>query len=129
MANEIRLVDRTEFARGSVLSRPARPQQYAIATTSELVSDAVQVVGTTHEAIEPGDVTDSAFCRIENLSATAVVTVGGDASTVFVPWFSIPPGGPPATLPIVESLSDTYLKSDTASTPVRVTLIKVVAPA
>jgi hypothetical protein len=129
MANEIRLVDRTEFARGNVLARPAQARQYAIPTTSELVSDAVQAIGTTHEAIEPGDVTDSAFCRIENLSPTASVTVGGDASAVFVPWFSIPAGGPPATIPILTAIGDTYLQASAVSTPVRITLIKVVTPA
>jgi hypothetical protein len=95
-------------------------------TTSELKTQNVQVVGTTHEVIAAGDVTDSAACRIENLHATAIISVGGDAAGSFVKWFDVPPGEV-AYLPRVGTLVSTYLDSDTASTPVQVTLIKVAA--
>lgn len=93
-------------------------------TTSELNTDNVQIVGTTHETIAAGDVTDSAACRIENLHATAIISVGGDSAGSFVKWFDVPPGEV-AYLPRVGTLASTYLESDTASTPVQITLIKV----
>ncbi len=93
-------------------------------TTSELNTDNVQIVGTTHEVIAAGDVTDNAACRIENLHATAIISVGGDAAGSFVKWFDVPPGEV-AYLPRVGALASTYLDSDTASTPVQITLIKV----
>jgi hypothetical protein len=65
---------------------------------------------------------------IRNNSTTAVVTVGGDASTVFVPWFDIPPGET-AKMPRVDALAATYLKSTAAATEVLVSLYKIVAPA
>jgi hypothetical protein len=45
-----------------------------------------------------------------------------------VPVFKIPAGGPPAILPVLSVAADVYLKSSVASTPVRVTLCKLVAP-
>jgi hypothetical protein len=129
MANEIRVMTRLQFLTDGTITRSVPQSEANIATTSNVISDATQLVGTTHEQIAAADVTDDAFAMIENLSATAEVQVGGDASSVFVPWFTIPPGGSPAILPLVAALADTYLISDEAATPVRVTLIKVVAPA
>lgn len=105
---------------------PAR--QESILTTSRINHQTIQLVGTSHELIAIGDVTDDAMALIRNNSTTAVVTVGGDASTVFVPWFDIPPGET-AKMPRVDSLAATYLKSTVAATEVLVTLYKIVAPA
>jgi len=96
-----------------------------VTTTSDLISDATQVVGTTHEVIAAGDVTDTAMAIIENIHATATISVGGDSGGAFVKWFDIAAGDPPAQLPRVGTLASTYLKSSTASTPVKVTLIKI----
>lgn len=103
-------------------------RQEAAPTTSRINHQSVQIIGTTHEVIAAGDVTDDAMALIRNNSPTAIVTVGGDASTVFVPWFDIPPGET-AKMPRVDSLAATYLKSTAASTEVLVSLYKVVAPA
>lgn len=110
--------------RGTVLENAPPFKEISITTTSELTSDNVQLVGTTHEIIAAGDVTDTARCEIENIHATATISVGGDAASVFVPWFTIPPGEK-AIMPRVSSLAATYLKSSASSTPVRVTLHKV----
>ena len=99
--------------------------QYSVETTSELVNETTQVVGTTHELIAAGDVTDDAFCIVENLHATAKVQIGLEVAAAFTAVIDIPAGGPPAILPAVSTLASTYLQSDTASTPVRITLIKV----
>jgi hypothetical protein len=119
---------RLQFVRDNVTIVNPPLKEVSTTTTSELRTDNVQVVGTTHELIAAGDVTDAAACRIENLHATAVVSVGGDAAGSFVKWFDIPPGEV-AYLPRVGALASTYLDSDTASTPVSVALLKVVAPA
>ena len=124
MANTIKMAMRMQFVRDNVTIVNPPLKEVSTATTSELRTDNVQIVGTTHEVIAAGDVTDAAACRIENLHATAVVSVGGDAAGSFVKWFDIPPGEV-AYLPRVGALATTYLDSDTASTPVSVTLIKV----
>jgi hypothetical protein len=119
---------RLQFVRDNVTIVNPPLKEVSTTTTSELRTDNVQVVGTTHELIAAADVTDAAACRIENLHATAVVSVGGDAAGSFVKWFDVPPGEV-AYLPRVGALASTYLDSDTASTPVSVTLVKIVAPA
>jgi hypothetical protein len=128
MANTIKLAMRLQFWRGNVVVKNPPLKEVETETTSELNTDNVQIVGTTHEVIAAGDVTDSAACRIENLHATAIVSVGGDDTGAFVKWFDVPPGEV-AFLPRVGALASTYLESDTVSTPVSVTLIKIVAPA
>ena len=128
MSNTIRMAMRLQFVRDNVTIVNPPLKEVSTTTTSELRTDNVQVVGTTHELIAAGDVTDAAACRIENLHATAVVSVGGDAAGSFVKWFDVPPGEV-AYLPRVGALASTYLDSDTASTPVSVALLKVVAPA
>lgn len=129
MTNQIRISEKFEYSRDNQIRKQVPQQSYTIETTSELAPITEQLVGTTHELIAVGDVTDTAFCRIEVLHATAVVSVGHDASGSFVPWFSLKRGDPPAIMPRVSTLAATYLKSDTASTPVGVTLVKIVAPA
>jgi hypothetical protein len=115
---------RLQFLRSNVVVKNPPLKEVETATTSELNTENVQIVGTTHEVIAAGDVTDAAAARIENLHATAIVSVGGDAAGSFVKWFDIPPGEV-AYLPRVGTLASTYLDSTAASTPVSVTLIKV----
>lgn len=124
MANTIKFSSRTQFVRGTYSEQVPPFKEVEISTTSEITSDNVQIVGTTHEAIASGDVTDSARCEIENIHASATISVGGDSTGSFVLWFTIPPGEK-AVLPRVGALASTYLKSTAASTPVRVTLHKV----
>ena len=128
MANAVRTSFRLEIIRENVNIRTTPLAQTSIATTSELYSDNTQIVGTSHELIAAGDVTDDAIAIIENLHATATVTIGGDDTGAFVPWIDIPAGYPAAVLPQVATLASTYLQSTDASTPVRVTLAKIVAP-
>ena len=124
MANEVRFLSRLQFSRDSVIVKNPPSKEVATTTTSQLATQNVQVVGTTHEVIAAGDVTDSALAQVENLHSTAIVSVGGDAAGSFVPWFTVPPGEK-AHLPRISTLASTYLKSDTASTSVEVTLIKI----
>jgi hypothetical protein len=128
MANTLKMAMRLQFSRAGVIVKNPPLKEVETETTSELNTENVQIVGTTHEVIAAGDVTDAAACRIENLHATAIVSVGGDDTGTFVKWFDIPPGEV-AYLPRVGTLATTYLDSDTASTPVSVTLVKIVAPA
>lgn len=126
MANSVKISFRLNLLRDSVLVRQVPMTETTISTTSELFSDNTQSVGTSHELIAAGDVTDDMMAIVENLHATAIVTVGGDAAAVFVPWFFIPPGER-AVMPRLDAVAAAYLKSDTATTPVRVTLIKIAA--
>lgn len=124
MSNTIKFSSRTQFLRGTTQEQIPPYKEVSITTTSELTSDNVQIVGTTHEVIAAGDVTDSARCEIENIHASATISVGGDSTGSFVLWFTIP-AGEKAVLPRVGALASTYLKSSAVSTPVRVTLHKV----
>lgn len=128
MANSVKTTLKVEWYRGTVLERPQQPTTYTVETTSEIINDSTQIVGTTHELLDAGDATDDCFAKIEHSHASAVVQIGVDNGGTFVPLFDIPAGGPPAIIPRVSALASTYLKSDTASTPVRVMLAKIVAP-
>jgi hypothetical protein len=128
MANTIKMAMRLQIVRDNVTIANPPLKEVSTVTTSELRTDNVQIVGTTHEVIAAGDVTDAAACRIENLHATAMVEVGIDDASVFVPLFKIPAGGPPAILPMLSVAANVYLKSSVASTPVRVLLCKLVDP-
>lgn len=128
MSNSIRTTVKIEYLEGNFIVRSIPTKAYDVATTSNVLSDNTQLVGTTHEQVAAGDVTDDAFMMVQNLHATALVQIGLDVSTVFTPLVDIPAGGPPAIIPVASTLAATYLKSSVASTPVRVTLIKIVAP-
>lgn len=128
MANEARTTIKFDYLESNVFIRTNPTRIFPVATTSDILSDSTQIVGTTHELIAAGDVTDDAMAIVENLHATALVRIGGDAAAAFVPWIEIPAGGPPAILPVVATLASTYLISSVASTSVRVTLVKIVAP-
>lgn len=126
MSNSIKVAVKLQYLQTGVVTRQIPLKETTITTTSELLSDNTQVVGTTHELIALGDITDDAYVQIENLHATALAQVGVDVAAAFVGVIDIPAGGPPAILPRATTLASTYLKSDTASTPIRVTMIKVV---
>lgn len=128
MANKIRTTLRRDYLdSNSVIIRSSPSKTTDVSTTSDLVIDNVQVVGTTHEVIEKGDATDDCLAYIENLSSTNTVLVGGDSAGSFVEWFSIPPGYPSAVIPQVGALTSTYIKGSGAGTNVRVVLCKVSA--
>lgn len=129
MSNSVKVSLKREWLESSVVVRPAQIKAYTLETTSDLIIENTQIVGTSHEAIAAGDVTDDAYVEISNPHATAIVQIGVDDTGVFVPLIDINPGDPPAILPRASSLAATYLQSDTVSTPVRVTLVKIVPPA
>ena len=127
MTNQVKISTKMDLWRSNVNVRNVPLTQISVDTTSELFSDNTQIAGTSHEVVAAGDVTDDAMVLVENLHATATVEIGGDDTGAFVSWITIPPGYPPAVIPLASSLAATYLKSDTSSTPVRVTLVKIVA--
>lgn len=125
MSNTIKIVHRFQFLRESVRAIDVPQTEFSITTTSELAVVTNQLVGTTHEALALGDVTDTATAIIENTHATATISVGSDSAGSFVKWFDIAPGDPPGQMPRVGTLASVYLKSSEANTPVRVTLAKI----
>jgi len=126
--NTIKTTIKLDYLETNSLVFQVHSKTSSVETTSDIQSVNTQLVGTTHELIAIGDVTDDAFVMIENKHATALVQVGHDVAASFVGLIDIPAGGPPAILPRATTLAATYLISSVASTPVRVTLIKVVAP-
>lgn len=125
MANTIRTNFKFEFLKETTLYKQVPNQKSEVSTTSSLAPIGEQVVGTTHEVVAVGDVTDTAMLVVTNMHASATVSVGGDNAGTFVKWFDIAPGDPPAVLPRVGTLASTYLKSSAASTTVGVTLVKI----
>lgn len=129
MANTIKIKHAFRFSRTPsttaliTIDRPLIDTE--VSTTSELAVVTKQIVGTTHEAVALGDVTDTAMMIVENIHATATVSVGGDSAGSFVKWFDIAAGDPPAVIPRVGTLASTYLKSSAANTPISVTLVKI----
>lgn len=125
--NTITLIDSIEYQRNAVRSNPdQRTYRKVIETESDAAHQATQDLTTSHVALSAGDVSDDAFARIRNLSTTATVEIGGDDSSVFVPWFSIPPGEE-ATMPRVASLAGTYIRADAPALAL-VTLYEIVEP-
>lgn len=127
MTNQVKITHRMEYWRDSVNVRQAPVKVTSVDTTSEIYVETTQIVGTTHELVAVGDASDDSMMIVENLSATATVEIGGDATGSFVSWVTIPPRYPAAVIPVASSLASTYLKSDTASTPIRITLVKITA--
>lgn len=127
MANTIRFIDSFFYLDDGSIVRQRPQRTYEIATTSEIVHDTIQVVGTTHAQISVGSATDVCYAEVQNLHATAVVQYGYDSGGTFVPVGSLNPGDPPARLGRIPTLANLYLDSDTASTPVRVILSKIVS--
>ena len=125
MANTIRFIDSFFYLDDGSTVRQRPQRTYEIATTSEIVVDNIQVVGTTHAAIDVGSATDVCYCEVQNLHATAIVQYGYDDTGSFVPVGTLNPGDPPARLGRIPTLANLYLDSDTASTPVRVVLCKI----
>jgi len=126
MANTFKIGVKTDWFISAVLNTSRPYKEFSTSTTSGLIFDNPQIVGTTHELVAVGDVTDDSIMIVENTHATATVQVGAEVAAAFVPFIDIPPGGPPAILPRASTLAATYLKSDTATTTVRVTLVKIV---
>jgi hypothetical protein len=116
-------------ASGVIKTGTIQPEQVVVASTSDIAAEVVNVVGTTEAAIDTGGIADPAMIIIKNLSTTATVEVGMDISGTFTAVHgSIRPGDPAMVLPYKDP-DDIELKASAASTSVRVTCIKIVAPA
>jgi hypothetical protein len=125
MANEIKIKQNFEFWRNSVRTENLPLTEETVTTTSDLCDIKTQIIGTTHEVVAAGDMTDTVMMLVYNLHATATVSIGGDSGGSFVKWIDIAAGDPPAQIPRVGTLATTYLKSTSASTNVRVVLVKI----
>lgn len=114
---------------GVIKTGTIQPEQVTVNSTSDIAAEVVNVVGTTEAAADTGGIADPAMVIIKNLSATATVEVGIDISGTFTAVMgSLRPGDPAMVLPYIDP-DNLELKASAASTPVRVTAIKVVAPA
>ena len=125
MANTIRIKNNFEFWRDSVRTETLPLIEKQTTTTSDLCDVKTQIIGTTHEVVAVGDITDTTFLMIYNLHASATVSVGADSTGSFVKWFDIGPGDPPAQVPRAGTIASTYLKSTAANTNVRIVLAKI----
>lgn len=92
-----------------------------ITTSSDLMYQATQVVGTSAEALAYGDVTDECLGVFINDDDTNYVEIGTGA---FTPLIKIMPGQR-AILPRISSLAAVVLRANTASVNVTVALYKV----
>lgn len=126
MSNTIRTSLRVEYLVAGVISYSIPTKTESVATTSEIIHQTTQIVGTTHEALSIGDSTDDCLCVLRNTHATATVEVGVEVSAIFYPLFDIP-AGESAKLPRISSLAGTFVKSSVVSTGLLVALYKVAA--
>ena len=74
MANEATFSGSMSFSKGGVATSFSRPGQTQTVAGAK-ISDVVQNVGTSEEAINKGDVGTPGRCMIENLDLTNFVTV------------------------------------------------------
>jgi hypothetical protein len=106
-----------------------QPESASVNSTSDVAAEVVNVVGTTEASIDTGAVADPCMLIIKNLSTTATVEVGRDISGTFTAVMgSMRPNDPAMVLPYVDP-DLIELKASTASTNVRVTAIRIIAPA
>jgi len=126
MANTIRFTESSFWLDDGTIVRQRPSKTFEISTTSDVVVDNIQLVGTTHAIVDIGSATDTCYCELQNLHATAVVQYGYDSGGSFVAVGTLSPSDPPARLGRIPTLANLYLDSDTASTPVRVVLCKIV---
>lgn len=128
------VVIQTQFAVGVTSNSASKtgtitPELSTVNSTSDIAAEVVNIVGTSEAAIDAGSVSDPCMLVIKNLSTTATVEVGRDISGTFTAVMgSLRPGDPAMVLPYVDP-DLIELKASAASTNVRVTAIKVVAPA
>jgi hypothetical protein len=125
MTNTIKTTSKLDWLNASAVARSVPLSTTEVSTTSDIVSDLTQIVGTTHEIVSVGDVTDDAMLIVENLHATALVQLGTDAAGVFTAIIDIPATHPRCVIPQVSTLANLYIKSSIASTPVRVAAFKI----
>lgn len=129
MAIQLRTTVGFQRLNGSNIERGQWPlEQYDVTTTSDLrEGEKLQVVGTSHEALAPGDVTAIAHVMIAVASdETATVQIGRDVGGTFYPVCSITGGDAPIVLPrVATALGNLYLQSDAASTNVYISLQKI----
>ncbi len=103
------------------------PQEQEVVTTSSVRAlQNIQLVGTSHELVTVGDMTDSCMVLLKNTHATAVVEVGLVVAATFYPLFNIPPGER-SKLSRASSLAGLYFKSNVVDTELEVTLYKIAA--
>ena len=128
------VIIQTQFAVGVTSGSTSKtgtitPELSTVNSTSDIAAEVVNVVGTTEATIDTGSVTDPGMLIIKNLSTTATVEVGRQISSAFVAVMgSLRAGDPAMVLPYVDP-DLIQLKASAASTNVRVTAIKIVAPA
>jgi hypothetical protein len=116
-------------ASGVIKTGTIQPEQVVVASTSDIAAEVVNVVGTTEATVDTGGITDLCMLVIKNLSTTATVEVGRDISGTFTAVMgSLRPGDPAMVLPYVDP-DLIEIKSSAASTSVRVTAIRIIAPA
>lgn len=125
MSNAIKTLDKFTFVRSDAPSENVPSKEFSVTTTSGLCDIKTQIVGTTHEVVTAGDITDTCFLRIYNMSSTATISVGADSTGSFVKWFDIGPGDPPGQLPRAGAIATTYVKSSAANTEIRLVLAKI----
>jgi hypothetical protein len=83
-----------------------------VVQTTQGKAGGIQVVGTTHEALDVGDVATNGWIIAQNLDATNFVELGRDVSAAFYGTVRIEPGEIAA---LRLSQATIYAQADTAS--------------
>lgn len=119
MANEATFSGSMSFSKGGVTTSLSRPGQ-TLTVTGAKISDVVQNVGTSEEAINKGDVGTPGLCMIENLDLTNYVTVR--PATGAADLIKIPAGKTAG--PFMLAASAPYIIANTAACNVRILIVE-----
>lgn len=95
-----------------------------LASTDSAFHQTQQVVGTSHELVSAGDLTDDVWVEVENTDETNYVEYGVEVAAAFHAFGKIPPKMR-VVLGIASSLAGSYLQANTATCKCIISLYKI----
>lgn len=120
MADEIKFTSGLVITKESTKLLNLQSQTLSATLTGSTAALIPMTIGTSHEVIATGDITDDGgFGMIVNLSTTATVQVGVDVAATFYPLITVPPSERSGPFRWAD-ISAAYVVSDEASTNIQV---------
>lgn len=117
MANEISLNATIQYAKGNFADQ--RTIQCQADVSGTVATGGVQKIGTTHEAVNMGDVGTAGWAWFLNTDATNFITLGIVVSGTFYPVMKLKPK---IGFPLCLGTNALYAKADTAEATLQYTI-------
>lgn len=125
MPNTVKYTRQFTYVRGSASEEYGSQRVIDVSTTSGRThGPATQLVGTTEELLQAGDMTDDLLTVLRNIHATQYIEVGLVVAATFYPLFKIP-AGEEAVLPRLSAVANVYVKGSGADTELNVLHFKI----